>query len=269
VSAPPFEDGGVLTVAELDGNVSTTERFRRTSAGSCREPALVSGDGRWCARPAPGNGLLLHAAGGGPSADVLLDTELTTDGAVPTAGLVSAAMSSSARFVAFGSAATNLVAGDTNGTADLFVVDRDPDGDGVFDEGTSLPVQRVSVAGGGGDNPDGASGAPALSHDGRYVVFVSESTNLVAGDTNGVADVFRYDRSTGRTERVSVANGAGAQANGSSAAPAIDADAGTVAFVSHASNLVGNDTNGVSDVFRRQLDAGATTTTPTPGPAPG
>src|SRR5207249_6721018 len=110
------------------------------------------------------------------------------------------ALSADGRFVAFGSDATNLVAGDTNGTTDVFVHDRQT--------GTT---ERVSVASGGGTQGNGKSGGffafPALSADGRFVAFQSDATNLVAGDTNGATDVFVHDRQTGTTEPASVPSG--------------------------------------------------------------
>src|SRR5438093_4861509 len=75
-------------------------------------------------------------------------------------------------------------------------------------------TERVSVASGGTEGNDASLGS-ALSADGRFVAFDSAATDLVAGDTNGVSDVFVHDRQTGTTERVSVASG-GAQGNGSS-----------------------------------------------------
>src|SRR5436309_4754669 len=71
---------------------------------------------------------------------------------------------------------------------------------------------RVSVASGGTEGDDASLGS-ALSADGRFVAFDSDASDLVAGDTNGVSDVFVHDRQTGTTERVSVASG-GAQGNG-------------------------------------------------------
>src|SRR5947207_5712124 len=75
-------------------------------------------------------------------------------------------------------------------------------------------TERVSVASGGTEGKDASLGS-ALSADGRFVAFDSDASDLVAGDTNGVSDVFVHDRQTGTTERVSVASG-GAQGNGSS-----------------------------------------------------
>ncbi|MGZ4618639.1 MAG: TolB family protein, partial [Frankiaceae bacterium] len=101
--------------------------------------------------------------------------------------------------------------------------------------------------------------APAVSADGRYVVFTSDAANLVPGDTNDTPDVFVRDRRAGTTTRVSVSN-TGAQGNGYSYnAPAVSADGRYVAFVSDAANLVPGDTNGASDVFVRDRRAGTTT----------
>jgi Tol biopolymer transport system component len=80
--------------------------------------------------------------------------------------------------VAFESEATNLVADDTNDYRDIFVYDRQTDS-----------IERVSVAG-SGTQGNGESYRPSISADGRYVAFDSLATNLVAGDTNGVRDIF-------------------------------------------------------------------------------
>jgi Tol biopolymer transport system component len=148
------------------------------------------------------------------------------------------AISADGRFVAFWSFATNLVAGDTNNEWDIFVRNRR----------TQL-TSRVSV-GPGGQQANGFNQDPAISAHGRFVVFMSDATNLVAGDTNGTTDVFVRDRRTHVTHRVSVGPG-GLQANGRSFAPAISADGRFVAFASTASNLVAGDTNGTDDVFVR------------------
>ncbi len=105
---------------------------------------------------------------------------------------------------------------------------------------------------------NGHSFAAALSGDGRWVSFYSDATNLVAGDTNGARDVFVHDVQTGATTRASVGPG-GAQANGPSFAPAVSGNGRLVAFYSFASNVVPGDTNGVDDVFVRDLVGGTTT----------
>jgi len=145
-------------------------------------------------------------------------------------------LSSNGRYVAYGSWATNLVSGDTNGNSDIFVYDRNTD-----------KVERVSLSSSGVQaNADAYD--PSISADGRYVVYQSEASNLVAGDTNGVTDIFVYDRKTDTTERVSVASN-GAQANSFSLGPEISANGRYVTFYSDASNLVPGDTNGMGDIF--------------------
>ena len=105
----------------------------------------------------------------------------------------------------------------------------------------------------------GEVGAPAISADGRFVAFASSAPNIVAGDTNGVQDVYVRDRLLGATERVSVADLSGAQADGRSFHPSITADGRHVAFASLATNLVANpDSNGVHDIYVRDRATGRT-----------
>src|SRR5439155_1571627 len=94
--------------------------------------------------------------------------------------------------------------------------------------------------------------------DGRFVAFDSTATNLVSGDTNAASDVFLRDVAAGQTTRMSVST-SGVQGNGASSTPAISANGLFVAFQSSATNLVGGDTNGVADVFVRDV-AGRITT---------
>lgn len=197
-------------------------------------------------------------------------------------------ISADGRFVAFRSAASNLVADDTNGTDDIFVRDRQ-----------SGVTERVSVSSLGvqGNAFSGVNGSRlgtsiAISADGRYVAFVSAASNLVPDDAGG--GVFVRDRATGQTERVSVGGGfttvtisadgryvasdtgfdvfvrdrstgqtevlsvssTGAHANGASAFASISADGRFVAFASAATNLVADDTNGRVDVFIRDRQSG-------------
>jgi hypothetical protein len=164
-------------------------------------------------------------------------------------------LSGDGRFVAFLSMSDNLVAGDTNATNDVFLHDRDPDGNGIFDEGNGVTT-RVSVRSNGAQ-ANKASNFPMVSADGSTVVFSSYASNLVAGDTNGASDVFAYDRLTAKTRRVSV-DSAGVQANDASYYAAVSADGQRVAFQSHATNLVAGDSNGYADIFVRDRSAGTT-----------
>jgi Tol biopolymer transport system component len=156
------------------------------------------------------------------------------------------AISADGRFIAFVSLASNLVAGDTNRTYDVFVRDR-----------VAQVTRRVSV-GQDGQQANGRSFEPAISADGRFVAFYSDSSNLVAGDTNGTWDVFVRDRKAQVTRRVSVGPG-GQQANRDSyGQPAISAHGRFVAFASGATNLVAGDTNSGYDVFVRDRVAQVT-----------
>jgi Tol biopolymer transport system component len=156
-----------------------------------------------------------------------------------------AKISADGRYVAFHSFASNLVAGDTNGTGDVFIHDRS---NGV--------TERISVDSFGAEG-DALSLYPAISADGRFVAFQSDATNLVSGDSNALPDAFVHDRDTGATERISV-DSFGLQANGASGAVAVSADGRIVAFVSDSSNLVAGDSNGSTDAFVHDRSAGAT-----------
>jgi subtilisin family serine protease/Tol biopolymer transport system component len=156
-------------------------------------------------------------------------------------------VSENGRFVAFHSAASDLVAGDLNGKLDVFLYDR------VLDSLIRIDNSHT------GAESSGDSHNPAISADGRHVAFVSTKPDLVAGDANGLADVFRYDALTGALERVSVADD-GAEADGPSFNCAISGDGKVVAFDSAAANLIGAaDTNAFPDCFVRDLAAGTTT----------
>jgi Tol biopolymer transport system component len=155
-------------------------------------------------------------------------------------------LSADGRFIAFQSYASNLVPGDTNGCSDVFVHDRV----------TGL-TERVSISS-SGEQGSFYSGEPAISADGRFIAFRSDATNLVPADTNGVADVFVYERVTRKTWRVSTCPGR-AEPNGPSGRPSISRDGRFVAFESEATNLVPGDRNGVQDVFVRDREGLVTT----------
>lgn len=152
-------------------------------------------------------------------------------------------ISGNGRYVAFESDSSNLVAGDTNGTSDIFVHD------------LLTGATTVASAGPGGVPAGGSS--PAISEDGRFVAFSSGAADLVSGDTNGIDDIFVRDRQTGETSRISVASD-GLESNGISDFPDISADGRFVAFNSEATNLVGSDTNGSEDVFVHDRVTGET-----------
>jgi Tol biopolymer transport system component len=154
--------------------------------------------------------------------------------------------------------------------SDAFYGDDAPEGvTGVFVRSrTTHRTSRVSVALNGAA-ANGDSDNPTVSADGTRVAFVSEASNLVEGDTNGVLDVFVRDLIEHVTLRVSVSSN-GAQGNGASGTapdtawslgkgvPAISADGRYVAFESTASNLAPNDSNSKADVFIHDLQIGDT-----------
>jgi Tol biopolymer transport system component len=179
-----------------------------------------------------------------PPASTVLASQ-STGGALGNGASSQSSLSADGRYVAFASNASNLVAGDTNGVADIFVRDLH-----------SGVTRRVSVSTGGAQ-ANRRSNQPRISGNGRYVAFTSEASNLVAGDVDHEPDVFVRDLQTGTTRMVSVAL-YGAPANWDSAAPSISANGRYIAFLSDASNLVTGDTNGVSDAFVRDMVAGTT-----------
>jgi len=163
---------------------------------------------------------------------------LASDGSQGNDHTYESAISGDGRFVAFQSFATNLVPGDANGHRDIFLYDRALD-----------TVTRINLAPGGAEANE-ISQQPAINADGRYVAFSSRASNLVAGDTNNLWDIFVYDRQADSLERVSVVSG-GAQSTGGSGSyqPSLSPDGRFVTFYSEATNLVTGDTNDASDIF--------------------
>jgi Tol biopolymer transport system component len=166
---------------------------------------------------------------------------VATGGALGDLPSHSATISDNGRYVAFVSEANNLVLGDTNNCADVFVRDRQ----GGTTERVSVDSNGVEANYNSGTDIDAC-----VSADGRFVAFASGATNLVPGDTNGRSDIFVHDRQLGSTKRVSV-DSSGTQANDDSYGPWISASGRYVVFESPAANLVTGDTNGTFDVFVR------------------
>jgi Tol biopolymer transport system component len=162
-------------------------------------------------------------------------------------------ISGNGRYVVFQSDAATLVAGDSNLRRDVFVRDLE----------TGI-TQRVSVASNGIEG-DQDSFSPWTNEEGRYVVYWSDATNLVPNDTNGISDVFLHDNQTGLTTRVSV-DSSGNEARNTcglstcgSFHPSISAGGKHISFRSYADNLVAGDTNGLRDIFVRDLTTGTVT----------
>lgn len=215
------------------------------SARTTSEPGAMTAVRAWAGVGLLGFALVLVVGAVRAEPQTTTRVSIATGGAQALGGSQDTAISADGRYVAFASDAANLVAGDTNGSADVFVHD-----------GQTGTTARVSVTSAGGQ-VDGHSRAPSLSADGRFVAFESRAAGLVPGDTNGETDVFVRDMEDGTTERVSVATG-GAEAVGRSRAPSISADGRFVAFSSTAFNLVPNDLNGSEDVFVHDRVTGTT-----------
>ena len=134
-----------------------------------------------------------------------------------------ATISADGRFLAFSSAASNLVAGDFNGQQDVFIHDR------VTGLTESITLQGDSV-----------SLEPSISPDGGYVAFASRASNLVALDPNGNGqDIFIYNRAAGTTELITSGG------NGVSSSPSISAEGQLVAYDTTATNLVASNFSGI------------------------
>lgn len=167
-------------------------------------------------------------------------------------------ISGDGRYVVFSSEANNLVEGDTNGRTDVFLRDR------LAGKTIRLSVSDIGAQG------NGDSELPVISADGRFVAFMSDASNLVQTDANGVRDVFLYDRDTdangifdepGKTSltRASLSSN-GTESNCESARPSISADGRYIAFDSCATNWpeVAGKTPAVADVFVRDRLTGTT-----------
>ncbi len=157
----------------------------------------------------------------------------------------SSSISADGRYVAYASWANNLVSGDINGFADVFVHDRQTE-----------QTTRVSIASNGAQG-NNDSYWPSISTDGRYVTYGSLATNLVSGEIYSYWDVFLHDQQTGETIRISIASN-GVQGNNDSYWPSISADNRYITFYSNANNLVENDTGGYADVFIHDRQTGQT-----------
>ena len=150
-------------------------------------------------------------------------------------------LSADGRFVTFASSGNNLVSGDTNASPDVFVHDM---------QSGATTLASVGIA-------DGYSATnPTVSADGRYVAFATDAP-LDPGDHNGTSDVYVRDLVANTTVWVSL-DSFGVPANGPSMRPVISGDGRHVAFETAATNLFPGDTNAVSDVVVRDLNAGTT-----------
>jgi hypothetical protein len=181
-----------------------------------------------------------------------------------TSAFSAPAISADGRYIAYYSYVPNLDAGDTfqcgtldhpDACSDLFIHDRDADGDGIYDEPGAISTTILTA---GGNNPTGLdpigniwmSRRPALSADGSKIAFQSFASNLVASDNNEVLDVFLRALPNGPTTRISVSS-TGAQIYGASKNPAISGNGTWVLFESVGLIVPGD--NNASDIYARDI----------------
>ena len=162
-------------------------------------------------------------------------------------GVAHPALSGDGRFVAFSSEASNLVPGDGNRTADVFLRDR-----------ATGEMFRISQAAGGVD-ADGASTDPALSLDGNLIAYRSTATNLdpTIPALPAAGQIYLYDRVAGTTTLISRGPD-GRPGDGDSRFPALSGDGRDLVYSSAATNLIVGDTNGVDDIFLYDRATGET-----------
>lgn len=248
---------GWMDVFVRDRVLGTTECISLDVLGSTanrisRNPAL-SGDGRFVAFESRATDLVST-----PDVNAFLEDVFVCDRTTGVIQLVSVdssgtqgnsvsrapSISADGRYVAFESAADNLVSNDTNGTTDVFVRD--------LGLGTTV---RASISSAGSE-ADLASSKPFISADGRFVAFESMATNLAGLDANGNYDIYVHDMQTGLTVRGSV-DSSGLGGVGDSFEPRLTPDGRLLAFASYA-HLDAGDTNAEEDVFVRDMSLGKT-----------
>ncbi len=251
----PGDTNGSRDIFVHDTRTGVTSRVSVSSAGAQSNGhsyfVAMSDDGRYVAFDSVASNLVPDDTNG--RRDIFVhdrETGQTTRASVSSEGLqgnsetLAFSLSGNGRYVAFESAASNLVPDDTNGRRDIF----------VHDLQTGI-TRRVNISSSGAQ-ANNSSENPSLSYD-RYVAFESHAWNLVDNDLNRVRDIFVHDLQTGITRRASVSS-AGVEANQASAYASMSSDGRYVAFRSNASNLAPGATGGLGHIYVHDLWSGAT-----------
>lgn len=258
----PNDNNGVEDIFLHDRQTATTTRISVDSNGVEGDGAskypYISRDGRYVIFsslatnlvPNDTNGLedvFLHDRQTGTTTRVSVDSNgnqaTTTSFDYASANDIS----DDGRYILFSHIGDNLVPNDTNNAVDVFVHDRQTE-----------TTTRVSVDNNGLEANDHSQGY-RFAADNRYVVLSSNATNLVATDANSQqSDIFVYDRQTETMTLVSTDSN-GVQGNDYSFNANFSADGQYVVFESTSTNLIANDTNNKTDVFRKDLQTGVTT----------
>jgi hypothetical protein len=168
------------------------------------------------------------------------------------------ALGASGLEVAFESNATNLVSDDTNGAKDVFIRETTS----ATQLGRTPRTERVSVATGGAE-ANGDSSWPSIDDSSSSVVFESNASNLVDGDTNAVPDIFLRDNVLHKTTRISVASDGSELTPGTfkigSRRPVISGNGRYVAFLSDATNTGSGLDAAAVGLYVRDLQQNTTT----------
>ena len=246
----PDDTNEVTDIFVYDRQTETTTRVSVNTEGGDADKdsrffSSLNGDGRYVAFQSSATNLVPEDTNG--LIDIFVYDQqtattsrvsVTPDGGNADGNSQQPALSTDGRYVAFESDATNLVAGETSAGTNIYVYDRQ-----------TQTTERVSVNTAGLD-PNGPNFHAGLSANGRFVSFRSSATDVVRDDTNGFQDIVIHDRETKTTTLVSV-NNRGEAANDASQEPVLSGDGRFVAFVSGATNLVGNGEELVGTVFVR------------------
>lgn len=217
---------------------------------------FISGDGRSVVFASNGSNIIARNDIPAEGREAIYIRDLATghverisraaNGEFPNGYVVAPEANHDGRFIVYLSEASNLASGSSAPTfRDVLLYDRET--------GQTRVVSRPP----GGGLANGRSGPARITPDGRYIVFRSEASNLVPGDTNGKADIFVFDRTTGSIELVSRSH-TGALANADSRDPSICGNGRYVSFVSDATNLVPQPNNGHRQVYIRDRVANNT-----------
>ena len=254
------DTNSVRDIFLFDNNTSTIRRINVSQQGVAATGAsntpVISAAGRYVAFSSEATNLVLNDTNG--FSDIfVVDTQngdisresIATAGTQSNGASFRPSISSDGRYLVFESSASNLSASATTGVVQIYLRDR------TLSTTTLVSFNSAGTAGG-----NGGSLQAVISSDGTYVAFASDATDLVAGDTNSLRDVFLRNLAGSSTIRVSVGVAGVQAAGGPSRQPSISSDGSYVAFASDATNLIGaSDTNGVSDAFVYNRAAATTT----------
>jgi hypothetical protein len=244
----PIDTNGLKDCYRLDRSTNTLALVSTSSTGTqgngISYAAQPSHDGRYVVFFSSANNLV--AGDTNNQGDVfwkdmltglLVRANVSAAGAQANNESIWPSVSGDGNTVTFCSVASNLVPGDTNSNWDVFARD--------IALGTT---ERLNVQPNGAQANSYVYSPTALSSNGRHVIFVSLSSNLVPGDTNGFQDVFIRDRLLVSTKRLSLAFD-GSQTNKDAFVPDMTPDAQIITYTSTATNVVPGDTNGFRDIF--------------------